>query len=989
MANPREAHHRLARRALLLLTFAVGVTGTAFAQTTGTIEGVVRDATGGALPGATAQATSASLQGVRVAASGKDGRFRFQAVPPGSYTVKVDLPGFRPSEKVALVALDATATADFVLEPEVQEQIAVTGEAPLVDTTATTTGTTYTSAVVTRLPVSRNYADIVRANPGVIEDNGDKQGRSTSLSIYGSTSAEHLWIIDGVNTTNVVKGIQGKAINNEFVEEVEVKTGGYQAEYGHAIGGVINVITKSGGNTFHGDGFVYYDSDALQAEREFVPGVDSDLTGMRVASYTRADYGFDLGGYVLKDRLWFFAAYDRVSNPSTISPYVAGPLVSTSDRFPLDKTDNLYSGKLTWNIASSSTLVGSVFADPTTSTGASNADPNLNGQPITNPDPGTWESDRSIGAVDFGLRLNRLLGSSGLVIVQGGRHQDKYSLVPTGPSLQTQIQDFRCEGGTPEQMCPAPQQPLSVHGGIGQIFGPIDHSQSHRDQVRMDGSFYLGAHEAKAGAEYQDGETDAVSAYSGGQLVGLYNEYGQTYYQHQFFSESPTDLTPVDWPSKAITRDLGIYAQDSWRVLANLTINAGLRFDREWIINFQNVATIKTDSWQPRIGVVWDPLGDGTSKVYASAGRYAYSIPTDLALRVYGGFFYATTYNFDQVSVTPDPNVLHHPFVPPQGNSFGEPVDPHLKPIVQDELTLGVEKTLAAGTLSIGLKGTYRRLTNTIEDRCDLDYNYPESEGSTCALVNPGGSGPFAQGQFHYCSGLDQFTNCNPDAYQPLFDAPPVPSASRIYRGIELLARKTLSQQLWLQASYVYSSLIGNFDGEVNPNTGQTDPGIQADFDYYEFQPNNYGRLFLDRPHQARVDGYYVTPFLLSIGVSAWVRSGAPLNQFGYFNGGYGSYIFLQPRGSAGRLPAEWDANLTLGYPIRVGPVTVTLQAYAFNLFNNQIRTNQDEAWTINQPNDYPSTLHDPSQPSDNSNIGKITQRSKPRLFRGAIRVSF
>src|SRR5207244_8333568 len=134
---------------------------------------------------------------------------------------------------------------------------------------------------------------IVRSNPGVLEDQGQTQGRFLPLSIYGATSAENQWIIDGINTTNVVKGIQGKAINNEFVEEVEVKTGGYQAESGRALGGVINVITKSGGNDFHGDAFAYHDRSGLQA-RQKVTGSDSIATGMRVSDYPKTDLGADL-----------------------------------------------------------------------------------------------------------------------------------------------------------------------------------------------------------------------------------------------------------------------------------------------------------------------------------------------------------------------------------------------------------------------------------------------------------------------------------------------------------------------------------------------------------------------------------------------------------------------------------------------------------------------------------------------------------------------
>jgi Carboxypeptidase regulatory-like domain/TonB dependent receptor-like, beta-barrel/TonB-dependent Receptor Plug Domain len=935
------------------------------------------------MPGVALQITSASLQGVRTATTGPDGRFRFPAVPPGIYTVTASLPGFHAAEKEATVTLDATVTADFTLEPELQEAVAVTGMTPLVDTTSTTTGTNYSSRVITHLPVSRNYADIVRANPGVLPDTGVTQGRSLALSIYGSTSAENQWIIDGVNTTNVLKGIQGKAVNNEFVQEVEVKTGGYEAEYGRALGGVINVITKSGGNTFHGEGFLYYDSIGTKAERKFEPGVDSEFTGMRTVDYSRADFGLDIGGFIVKDRLWIFAAYDRVNAPSQISPYVSTDLVSDTMRFPFDETDNLYSGKLTWNLAASTTLVGSVFADPTQDAGA-------NIQPVTNPDPGTWQSTRTIGGLDFGLRLNQLVGSSGLLTLQVARHQDQYSLVPTGPGLAIRTEDFTCEGGTHDQACTQPGGPNFVEGGLGRIGGRDNHSSSHRDQIRADGTIYRGDHELKLGADYQDGRTDVLDYFSGGQRVFRYNELGDVYYAHRFFARSVNDLTPIDQPTSGVTRDAGAYVQDSWNPAPNLTLKAGLRFDREWIINYTGTPAFATSLWQPRLGVVWDPLGDGSSKVYASAGRFSYGLPTDLAIWVYGSQVFVQSYNFDPVA-TAQADVFGHLTADINPTTATAPVDRNLKGIASDELTLGVEKSFEGGTLSVTIKATYRTLSQSIEDRCDLDYTMPENEGSRCALTNPGSSDQFSRGDFHYCTGLDnEFNNCNTG--ESLFGAPPLPEAKRIYRGIEILARKTVSQRLWLQASYVYSALRGNYDGEVDEGYhGQTDPGISADFDYPQLTHNGYGRLYLDRPHQLRFDGYYQTLIGLSVGIQTWLRSGAPLNKLGYFNAfPYGAAIQLVPKGYSGRLPMEWEANLTVEYPIRFGPVVATLQGYVYNLFNNQIRLSQDTVFTAQAQEGYPDTIYDPNHAdTPNENYGRITGRSDPRLFRVALRVSF
>ena len=205
------------------------------------------------------------------------------------------------------------------------------------------------------------------------------------------------------------------------------------------------------------------------------------------------------------------------------------------------------------------------------------------------------------------------------------------------------------------------------------------------------------------------------------------------------------------------------------------------------------------------------------------------------------------------------------------------------------------------------------------------------------------------------------------------------------------MGRKSFGGRVWLQASYVYSSLRGNYDGFVNQDSGQTFPGVNADFDYPQFAHNNYGRLFLDHPHSFRVDAAYTTPFKLFVGLQGYVQSGSPLDKLGYFNGNYRAAIFLVPRGSAGTLPTLWEANLTLGYPITVGPVTVTLQAYLFNLFNNQIETGENVSYTIFQPPGYPSTLYDPTVPPDkvNANYGRIISRQDPRLLRGAVKIAF
>jgi hypothetical protein len=977
------------RRFLLAAAAALLAAGAIRAQTTGSIDGRLTDSGGGALAGAVVTARSPSLQGTRTVSTDQLGQYRIPGVPPGEYLVRAAHDGFRLGERVVVVRLDATARVDLVLEPVVAEKVLVEGRAPAIDFASTTGGTNYESEVISRLPLGRNYADIVRSNPGVSTDRGATEGRSLALTIYGATSAENQWIIDGVNTTNPFKGIQGKAINNEFIQEVEVKTGGYQPEYGRALGGVVNVVTKSGGNAYHGDGFVYYDSTATSAEPEFRPG-DSDIATMRTADGHRLDYGVDVGGFLVRDRLWIFGAYDRVELRGDLSRVESTALVSRDDRFPFDSTESLYSGKLTWNASPSTSVVGTVFADPSSSVGAAGADPrqglgSVFVTPIVSPDPSTWFSARDQGGTDFGLRGSQLFGSRAIATIQGGYHENKNVLTaPDG----IRYEDWTCAGGTPDEPCVPPEEANSITGGYGLISGLGDRSESSRRQYRGDVTVFAGSHELKAGGDYEDGRTRAVGSFTGGQLVEVWNEFGQLYYIHQFNAVSQDDPTPVpEIFRSARVLDFGAYVQDSWRAAPGLTINAGVRWDGERAITYADQTVLRLGTWQPRLGVIWDPRGDGSTRLYGFAGRFSYAFPSGMTAGVFANNVALATYNLDRVSVEQDPDVLNHgeTVTIAGAGPQGVPVDSDVVSPYQDELTLGIERAFGS-RLTVGLRGTYRRLGSAIENRCDLDRRAPENARSRCAIVTPGSDGAFAQGNVPTCNGLID----NPDWSECGMTGVATPPARRIYRGIELLARETVGDRLWIQASYVYSSLRGNYDGGVNQGVeGRSVPGRNQDFDYPALWHDGYGILTLDRPHRLRVDGYWNSPWRVSIGLQAFVESGSPLNRLGYFNFNYGSLVFLVPRGSEGRLPPLWDADLTLAYPIALGPVTVTLQAYLFHAFNKQIAIARDEAWSISPGDDQPATIYDPNQTQDNDNYGSVIGRSPPRSFRAAVRVSF
>ncbi|HET7451534.1 MAG TPA: TonB-dependent receptor, partial [Thermoanaerobaculia bacterium] len=297
---------RIATRILVLGLFLAAASDL-WAQQTGSISGHVTDENGSALPGVSVEARGAALQGRQPATTDSSGAYRLPLLPPGTYEIVVSLSGFAAASRQAAVALGADTRIDFTMRPSAKEVVTVTAATPVIDPSSTTIGANLDEHAIRTIPTDRNFASIVQVVPGVNTevDPYNPANDSTAVTVYGSSKSENAYVIDGVDTSGAEYGTQGTTLNYEFIQEVEVKTGGYQAEYGRSTGGIINVITKSGGNEFHGDAFGYYDSDRLQANNEHV----GETTQGAVLGFTRKDFGLDLGGFVLKDRLWFFGAY--------------------------------------------------------------------------------------------------------------------------------------------------------------------------------------------------------------------------------------------------------------------------------------------------------------------------------------------------------------------------------------------------------------------------------------------------------------------------------------------------------------------------------------------------------------------------------------------------------------------------------------------------------------------------------------------------------
>lgn len=950
-------------RFALVLSGLLLVSSLVVAQTTGEIRGQVKDSTGAVLPGVNVEAKSPALQGTKTAVTGPDGNYRISLLPPGEYTVTFSISGFGGVSRKTSVQLDKTVVVDGSLSLSATAEVTVSGAAPVIDATSSSTGTNFTAEFVKTLPVGRGFQAIATKAPGVIAGFGSDSG---NFNVQGSTGAENNFIIDGVDTTEIQYGRQGKAAPSEFIQEVEVKVGGYQAEYGHAQGGVLNAITKSGGNAFHGDAFGYYQGRANSADGSNVWAASDKHLQEKADSLTtnraqtdpirntlQADFGADVGGFFWKDRIWFFGAYDRVhqggenflNNPTgnCTGGCSAGPGTGklTGDTTARILNQDLYAGKVTFRLSEGLSLVGSVFGDP------SSLGPNL-ATPNPGSDPGTYQGTQDQGGLDYTGRLSGVVGSNFLFELQGAKHKEK--TIQVAADEVDRLFTTVTPSGQP------------ARGGLG-----FHRSQEFwRNYYRGNVSYYtsfLGSHEFKGGGDYAQVNSDSKRVYTGPagnkEWVQIRTfptatcpgatTVGCKVYQHEYNSSGlrnaagdpiEVDLAPGGTLSRS--NNTGVFFQDKWQVLPTLTLNLGLRWEDQKVKDINNLTQIHiNDEWMPRVGFAWDFLGNGRSRLYGNYARFYETMPSDINIRAYGLEITTAVYNFDPNSDHGNPLACQAPFsvCKPSatavlggssqiktGGSFGEPTEPGIKGQYSDNISFGVQYE-PVQDLSIGLEATYRSLGRVIEDggsvnaEGDLEY-FIFNPGTT--FISPA-TGALVGGDF--------------------VDVPP----RRFYRALQLTAQKRFSNRLQFLASYVYSKLEGNYDGVFQTSTTQLDPNINSAYDYRYFLTNARGYLSNDRRHTFKLDGSYVTPFRLTAGLSAFYFTGTPLTTMGYSNGYRNYEFYFTQRGTVGRTPDIYDADLHLGYTIPMGPAEFALGLDCFNVLNMQRVLAQDQRGDLSQ----------------------------------------
>jgi outer membrane receptor protein involved in Fe transport len=1025
---------RIVTLAVLALCMALFTTN-AFAQssTTGSIEGDVVDVNGAAVPGVTVIVSSPNLITPQSSTTDDNGHYRILNLPPGRYTVVVEaVKGFAKYETQNVeVNLSRTSSVEVRLQPEsVGGTVNITDTSgAAVDVASNTAGTNVSTDQFSNFPTTRTVQGLYTIAPTVTRSGlRDASGRERDPSVAGSSGPENNYILDGVNTTDPAFGGSGANLPFEFVQEVEIKTGAYGAEYGRATGGIFNVITKSGGNEIRGDAFAFFTTKSLVRQTKNFPDTGSAPNG-----FSEIDAGFDIGGPIKKDKLWFFGAF----NPQRRTNFY----LTQSLRVPVQNkvTTPFYAGKITWAINQQNIFTASTFGDFTKIQGflATGALTNVSGYGAN---PIDFQGTQETGGHNYSFRLNSTITPTWVGEFLFGLHFQRANTIPEeglNTPLVTDAFSILRGNGTVAGVTQTGVNFGGTTGNLDYVFSPGGSLQRNfvrqgwglyafQDRNRYEAAARLqniwGPHTIKYGFEWfrnkyiinQDstgpnqtfgnplglvsGTGDinndrattgfrvtnsffvcttrviggnltlvcpnatsgaraaalvatpgfaAATGITGGSTVGALSQ--AEFFNNPFLIRSTTRVRDFSLIAGTYTDVESAYIQDDYKISKDVQFNIGLRWDFQQAYGNDGVSYLKLndfkDNLQPRVGLIWDFTGQGKGKLFVNFARFLETpLPLDLNVRA-GSDNTQTDKNFN-VNQYAAPNGS---FVIPgidgdltigTVNLGAEhtPIDPDLKPQTVNEVTAGIEYEVMKD-IALGARGIYRTQGSVIEDG---SFN----NGNTYFIFNPGES------------QTDQVAKTRPETGFNGFGR-----ARRYYRAVEFTATKRFSNNYQFIASYVFSSLIGNYEGLFRNDNGQSDPNITSLFDLVSLLANTYGRLPNDRPHQFKFNGSYQTPWKLMISGNFYAQSGIPFNQliphpvYGNNEG------FAVPRGTAvlpsnqpggisgGRTRGPTTMNLDLGlyYPIQFGENRqLRLQADWFNVFNSQRALTLDQTFSIN-----------------------------------------
>jgi hypothetical protein len=926
-----------ARITASLLAILVLASPLAAQEQRGSIEGIIKDGSGAVLPGATVVAKSASLPAGVSTASDEQGVYRFPGLPPGVYEVTAELQGFN-SAKVADVQLSLGQIKKVELTLSIgtlTESVQVSAESPLIDVKQNAAGANLHSEFIAKIPRGRDFTSIVTVAPGA-----NMESKLGGISVDGASGAENIYVIDGINTTSIRTGQSAKGLITDFVEEVQVKSSGYNAEFGGSMGGVFNVITKSGTNNFHGDlGFYYSGNDLNGSVRptlrlnpsnnaisEYVTYPDDDLN--------RFEPGGTIGGPIAQNKAWFFVGYmPAIQEQQRTAPFNATGTIET-------KTQKTRTHNFTGNASAqfSQKLRGkfAVNIDNFKRMGL------LQNQDGTSNPAALFNLDQKQPSATYSGQLDFVASDKLYLAARAG-----YFRYDTQDS-ENIPNELRWVHSRSSINFPGVPSNLQRQSGFSNILSNsrVDHDLYTRLGFNFDASYFAnfaGQHTFKAGVAL---DRYANDVFSGEQQPVIQLFWGDTYLALDDTAHRGTfgyyHWRQFQTTGEVNSNSLGFYVQDSWTINNRLTINAGIRTERERVPAFRTdlggseypIDFSFGEKLAPRLGFAYDVRGDGRSKLYGSWGYFYDLMKLEMPRGAFGGDKWLQSYytldTADWTSIGVNGNfpgrfieVIDFRHTGSQPGDCATPtnpnancIDPDLDPSRQHEFTVGFDHELGSRT-SVGVRYVHKQIDRTIDD---VGIIVP-GVGEVFLYANPG-------------FGIAEHTIGT--------EFPAQPPATRDYDGVEFRFQRRMTNGLHLSGSYLWSRLYGNFsglassdeNGRSSPNVNRFFDGIYMSFD--QFGNSTLGRLGTDRPHQGKLQAIYDFPFGTSFGLTQYVASGTPISrQVSNFN----LPFFYLGRGSEGRTPTFSQTDLYLQHEVRLAGRAFQVSANILNLFDQDTVT--------------------------------------------------
>lgn len=653
------------RNALLFLSLVGLLLSPAWPQdTTGNLEGRVTDPEGQPLAGTMVNISSPILQGDRETITDEQGNFRFVALPVGRYTVRIAHPAYQ--EKVledVFIRLGRTSSLCIITlsgRREMVHEIVVVADRPIIDTSSTTMGASLPSSYYEHLPLQRNYRNLATLLP-----QANQSFLGDEANFAGATGLENKYFIDGTEVTDPFRGITGTHLPYNFVKEIEIRAGGYQAEYRSSLGGIVNVVTHSGGNEFRGQVFGFFVNNRFSEEPR--QGALEPAKG----DFAQYDLGLSLGGPILRDRVWFFAAY----NPNFEREEVNIPGCGFfTDR----KTTHIFASKLSWRVNPKNSLVFTIFGDPAERNGVGETFGAF-GMPFAFANPDPYLEDIGTGGVNISLIGNHFISENIFIETTLSRIKQKYENLPATERGGEEYLFIDAESGI-------------WSGGVGLW----SDSRSAQLSFGVKGTILFNSHTAKAGFEYRDNRLTI-------------DERGEALWRY-----GPDNY--FKWESEKTAKEVhnripSFFIQDSWKISGRLQLNPGLRWDGQyWVGSDRKVAQKVLGQFQPRIGFIYQPGKLGSQKVFGSFGRFFQELSTWPILAAFAEGVITRFLYYDQ-----------DPRIDPSGAAGVDIVSTiaaeiqGLKGQYYDQFTMGYERRLSS-RFKLGISGIYRALREGLEN---------------------------------------------------------------------------------------------------------------------------------------------------------------------------------------------------------------------------------------------------------------------------------